>query len=255
MNRAKEPAIARLSFRVLPAHRKAFEAAYEAVLAPALGRQGLEALPQAGRLVPEDVFYRLFALEILRAVQAALARDGAWQAALARVRPMLAPVDGYRFCLYEGPAGAGRRVAGAAGRRVRMGAGRGHWRTFDTTDGLGSGHVGSILQDRKGYLWFGAWGGGASRYDGEQFEVFRAKEGLAGNVVLSMIEDRDGNLWFGTRGGASRYDGRNWSSILRRRMGWRRGISGPLDRTGMGRCGSGPMAGARAGLTGRPFRH
>ena len=61
--------------------------------------------------------------------------------------------------------------------------------------------VRSILEDKRGNLWFGTYGGGVSKYDGKCFTNFTEKEGLINNVVLSILEDKWGNLWFGTYGG------------------------------------------------------
>ena len=73
-------------------------------------------------------------------------------------------------------------------------------------DGLVHNNMRSIFQDREGNLWFGAVGGGVSRYDGHTFTTFNTFDGLAHNIVLSIFEDREGTLWFGTESGASRYN-------------------------------------------------
>ena len=65
----------------------------------------------------------------------------------------------------------------------------------------------SILEDRRGALWFGTIGGGVSRYDGEGFTTFTTADGLAHNWVWPMVEDREGRLWLGTWKGLCRYDG------------------------------------------------
>ncbi|MEN8121872.1 MAG: two-component regulator propeller domain-containing protein, partial [Bacteroidota bacterium] len=79
---------------------------------------------------------------------------------------------------------------------------------LDIEQGMASSYVWSILEDRKGNIWFGTWEGGVSKYDGESFTNFTEKEGLSHNIVLSIIEDKNENLWFGTYGGGvSKYDG------------------------------------------------
>ena len=82
---------------------------------------------------------------------------------------------------------------------------------FATLDSLGDKNVRAILEDREGHFWFGAaFGGGLSRYEGEQLTTFSPEDGLAHDSVQSILEDREGNLWFGTWGpgkGVSRYDG------------------------------------------------
>ena len=58
-----------------------------------------------------------------------------------------------------------------------------------------------ILQDSKGFMWFGTRDG-LLRYDGYSFKEFRHDpddpNSLSYNEVLSIHEDRSGNLWIGT---------------------------------------------------------
>jgi len=64
--------------------------------------------------------------------------------------------------------------------------------------------VNCVIQDRRGFLWFGT-SDGLNRYDGYQFKVYRNQAGnansLSNNYVLSLLEDRQGYLWIGTFGG------------------------------------------------------
>ena len=84
----------------------------------------------------------------------------------------------------------------------------GTWKHYTYLDGLGNNNVRPIYQDREGYLWFGTYNGGVSRYDGEAFVNFTTDDGLASNSVWSIFQDREGFLWFGTyNAGVSRYDG------------------------------------------------
>ena len=85
--------------------------------------------------------------------------------------------------------------------------------TFTTEDGL-KPHARSILEDRKGHLWFG--GSLVSRYDGKEFVTFTTEDGLVSNFVWSMLEDRQGNLWFAHpfgSGRVSRYDGVRFTTL------------------------------------------
>jgi len=84
--------------------------------------------------------------------------------------------------------------------------------TYDASDGLISGIVRQIYQDRKGDLWIGT-SEGISRYDGKQFHNFTTKDGLSGNPVFAIAEDDGGNLWLGTGNGLSRYDGKKFQSF------------------------------------------
>ncbi len=97
-------------------------------------------------------------------------------------------------------------VAGSlfAGRRdIRF-------RHISLKDGLSQSGVPSILQDSKGFMWFGTQDG-LNRYDGYTFKTYRPEAGnpnsLSGNYILSLLEDRRGVLWIGTLGaGLNKFD-------------------------------------------------
>jgi hypothetical protein len=77
-------------------------------------------------------------------------------------------------------------------------------------DGLSQSSVRVILQDRRGFLWFGTEDG-LNRYDGYTFKVFKPDPedpySLSDRWINTLYEDRAGNLWVGTRlGGLNRYD-------------------------------------------------
>ncbi|MEE9394846.1 MAG: two-component regulator propeller domain-containing protein [Planctomycetota bacterium] len=82
-----------------------------------------------------------------------------------------------------------------------------NFRNFSEEVGLAKTRVFSMVEDRKGALWFGSITGGASRYDGKSYKKFTVNEGLASNDIYWIFEDRDANIWFGTPKGVSRYDG------------------------------------------------
>ncbi|WP_170227993.1 two-component regulator propeller domain-containing protein [Vicingus serpentipes] len=83
---------------------------------------------------------------------------------------------------------------------------------LDVDQGMASSYVKSILEDKRGNLWFGTYGGGVSMYNGKTFTHFTEKEGLSNNSVLSIVEDKSGNLWFGTYGGGvSMYNGKTFT--------------------------------------------
>ncbi|MCC6461622.1 MAG: response regulator [Saprospiraceae bacterium] len=79
---------------------------------------------------------------------------------------------------------------------------------LQTEQGLPSGYITSLLQDRQGFLWVGTLDG-LCRFDGHQFKVFKHDEemsnSLPGNMVETLFEDRNGTLWVGSSGGLSRY--------------------------------------------------
>ena len=98
------------------------------------------------------------------------------------------------------------------GETVWAGQGQSYWRIFSVSDGLPSFTSLDIIEDSKGNLWIGTWGG-VTRYDGEEFTTFTTEDGLAHNTVMVLLEDRKGNLWFGTSGGVSRYDGKQFTTF------------------------------------------
>ena len=114
---------------------------------------------------------------------------------------------------------------------------------FTTAQGLANNNVLSITEDKNGNLWFGTYGGGVSKYDGNRVEAiqrgekvslsnqqdlkkdkngllvksftnFTTAQGLANNNVWSITVDKTGNLWFGTYGGGvSYYDGKSFTNF------------------------------------------
>jgi ligand-binding sensor domain-containing protein len=78
--------------------------------------------------------------------------------------------------------------------------------TLGAKDGLPSGGVSPIIQDRSGHMLFGT-GAGLSRYDGDKFTHFTTEDGLAHNSVFNLIEDREGRIWIQTQEGINIYDG------------------------------------------------
>ena len=69
---------------------------------------------------------------------------------------------------------------------------------FTTLNGLASNEVGSVIQDRDGYIWIGTQNG-LQRYDGSQFItlVNRVSDptSIPTNFITSMYIDRKGNFW------------------------------------------------------------
>lgn len=66
----------------------------------------------------------------------------------------------------------------------------------------------AMFEDQAGSIWFGTYGAGVHRYDGESFTSYTTSDGLAGNLVRSVRGDRLGRIWIGTDGGGvSCFDG------------------------------------------------
>lgn len=87
-------------------------------------------------------------------------------------------------------------------------------RYLDVVQGMPSSYIYTIYQDSKDNIWFGTYGGGVTRYDGQSFTTFTEKEGLANNYVYSITEDSKGHFWFATwGGGVTRYDGQSFTTF------------------------------------------
>ncbi|MFW6131686.1 MAG: two-component regulator propeller domain-containing protein [Candidatus Aminicenantaceae bacterium] len=77
-------------------------------------------------------------------------------------------------------------------------------------EGLAQSDVICILQDSRGFMWFGTEDG-LNRYNGYEFDVFKLNSQdpttLSNNYIYSIYEDKAGILWIGTRfGGVNKLD-------------------------------------------------
>ncbi|MDM8527650.1 two-component regulator propeller domain-containing protein, partial [Anaerolineales bacterium HSG24] len=69
-------------------------------------------------------------------------------------------------------------------------------------DGLSSNFTMGILQDSRGFMWFGTRNGGLNKYDGTEFTTYTHDadnpNSLSNNFVWYLIEDSKGILWICT---------------------------------------------------------
>lgn len=75
---------------------------------------------------------------------------------------------------------------------------------YSQEHGLSNNQIHCILQDKKGWMWFGT-SQGVCRFDGYKFTVFKNdpedSTSLKGNLVRAIFEDSKGQLWVGTEDG------------------------------------------------------
>jgi diguanylate cyclase (GGDEF)-like protein len=106
------------------------------------------------------------------------------------------------------------RIGAVLALLLATGSGAAHearrFERLSNSDGLPHTTVFSIVQDRRGFLWFGTQNG-IARYDGYSFKVYRNDpqdpESLSDNDAGGVFEDAEGYLWVRTWGGGlNRFD-------------------------------------------------
>jgi len=88
------------------------------------------------------------------------------------------------------------------------------FRNLSVEEGLSDNKVNCIMQDSKGFMWFGTENG-LNRYDGYEFKILYSNEdNYRKNKIFCIMEDPDklGSLWLGTNDGVKIYD--NFSDTL-----------------------------------------
>jgi len=79
---------------------------------------------------------------------------------------------------------------------------------YDVSNGLSGNCVRSLVQDSRGFIWFGT-DNGLNRFDGYSFKVFKSIPGdstaLGCNYIYALYEDRQETLWIGTETGIYTY--------------------------------------------------
>lgn len=66
---------------------------------------------------------------------------------------------------------------------------------YGVDQGLPSSECYQIIQDKKGYIWFGT-DRGVVKYNGYEFVTYTTKEGLNNNVVFYIAQGPDNKIWF-----------------------------------------------------------
>lgn len=87
------------------------------------------------------------------------------------------------------------------------------FQSFTVEQGLSQSQNKKVFLDSRGYLWFGSFEGGLSKYDGSSFTSYTEKHGLVNNKVRTIAEDKEGKLWIGTEEGVSVFDGKRFKTI------------------------------------------
>lgn len=76
-----------------------------------------------------------------------------------------------------------------------------HFNHYSTEDGLPQYTIMDILQDRKGFMWFGTWVG-LSKFDGYHFKNYKTLPGdeyyMKSNRIQQLYEDAFGRIWMKT---------------------------------------------------------
>ncbi len=76
-------------------------------------------------------------------------------------------------------------------------------------EGLSRNDVYSIMQDGKGFIWFGT-NNGLNKFDGTSIKIYshnnKDSSSLINNYILCMYKDSKNRLWVGTQAGISRYN-------------------------------------------------
>jgi len=85
-----------------------------------------------------------------------------------------------------------------------------NFRELTISNGLSQNMVSSIIQDHKGYMWFGTKDG-LNRFDGYSYKIYKSdlfdSSSISDNHITCLYEDKDHNLWVGSRlGGLNLYD-------------------------------------------------
>lgn len=84
-----------------------------------------------------------------------------------------------------------------------------YFRNYQVENGLSHNSVWAVMQDHKGFLWFGT-NDGLNRFDGKTFKIFRKKQddslSIGNNFIHCLKEDSQKRFLVGTKEGLYLYD-------------------------------------------------
>lgn len=80
---------------------------------------------------------------------------------------------------------------------------------YNTREGISHNHITAIVQDQKGFLWFGTEDG-LNRFDGHDFKVYKHIDNdphsIVSNFINTLFVDTDGSIWIGTSNGICKFN-------------------------------------------------
>ncbi|MCW9097475.1 MAG: hypothetical protein OQJ93_08805, partial [Ignavibacteriaceae bacterium] len=87
-----------------------------------------------------------------------------------------------------------------------------NFKHISVEDGLSNSSVWAILQDSRGFMWFGT-GNGLHRWDGYEIKIFthnpQDSSTLSNAFTTALYEDTRGVMWVGTNYGLNKF---NWET-------------------------------------------
>ena len=93
---------------------------------------------------------------------------------------------------------------------IRFNTRSGEYQTYtpeDTGGGFVSRGIYMIAVDPAGNKWIGTYGGGLSRFDGQEWRHFSSADGLGDNWIYDIVFDQADRMWVATWSGVSVFDG------------------------------------------------
>ena len=92
---------------------------------------------------------------------------------------------------------------------VLQGVKSSYFKNYQVENGLAHNSVWTVMQDSKGFMWFGT-NDGLNRFDGKHFKVYRKKQNdslsIGHNFIHCIKEDSKNRMLIGTRRGLYRYN-------------------------------------------------